>query len=638
VLFETFTGRRVFRSPAMREREQATPPDPALLVQTIDPAIGSLIHRCLEPNPADRPRSAHAVLAALPAVDPLQAALVAGETPSPELVAEAGERGRPDHRIAVALLGLVVAGSLLLAAAAEESMLFRLSALEKPPEVLADRARGLLHSMGYERQPTDTAYGFGNDAGVLDYLEQEEDAERWDRLADDRPAAMYFWYRESFGQFNVEDGLGKVTVWDPPVYTPGTSSVVLDPRGRLLQLHVVPAQRDGSSDVVAPPDWSPLFDAAALDLGDFTPTASRWVPPVTCDRYGSWDGTDGDDPSTPIHVEAGTYAGRSVFFRMETAWGGAALDSPPPRSRTSSTLYNALYLLVLVGCVIEARRNLRQGRGDRTGARRLAVYVFSITVLQWLLQSNHTADFGTESRSFIGAVSLALYTALLLCWVPYIALEPHIRRSWPEKIVTWTRLLAGRFRDPLVGRDLLIGICGAVVFQLLLRLNHFLPTWLGRPAPRPDTIWPDTLLGARSYISAFLGFQDNAVFLGFALLFLLFLVQFLVRNEWLAAVVVVGVLTALWYGEVSTLYPALSLAVTVLRMAGFVFVLKRFGVLAAIVAIYFDGFLNTFPITTALTEWYAESSVFALVIVIGLGAYALYAALGGRLFRSAESA
>jgi serine/threonine-protein kinase len=231
-----------------------------------------------------------------------------------------------------------------------------------------------------------------------------------------------------------------------------------------------------------------------------------------------------------------------------------------------------------------------------------------------------------------------LYTALLLCWVPYVALEPHIRRSWPEKIVTWTRLLAGRFRDPAVGRDLLIGICGAVVFQLLLRLNHFLPTWLGHPAPRPDTIWPDTLLGPRSYISAFLGFQDNAVFMGFALLFLLFLVQFLVRNEWLAATVVVGVLTAIWYGEVSTLYPALSLTVTALRMVGFVFVLKRFGVLAAIVAIYFDGFLNTFPITTALTEWYTENSLFALTIVIGLGAYALYAVLGGRLFRPAENA
>jgi predicted Ser/Thr protein kinase len=631
VLFETFTGRRVFRSPAMREREQATPPDPALLVETIDPAIGALIHRCLEPDPADRPRSAHAVLAALPAVDPLQAALVAGETPSPELVAEAGERTRLDQRIAATLMGLVVAGSLLLAATADDSMLFRVSALEKAPEVLADRARGLLRAMGYERQPTDTAYGFGNDASVLDYLERQEDAEGWDRLARGRPAAMYFWYRESSGAFDVGDALGKVTAWDPPVYTPGTLSVVLDPRGRLLELHVVPAERVDGPNVAAPPDWAGLFEEAALDPHDFAPTPSRWIPPVTCNRQGSWDGFDRADPGTPIHIEAGTYAGRPVFFHIEPPWRGSVLHRPPPRPRSSSTLYNALYLLVLVGCGIEARRNLRQGRGDRKGARRLAVYVFSITLLVWLLQANHAADLAAESRSFIDAVSMALYTAFLLCWVPYIALEPHIRRSCPEKIVTWTRLLAGRFRDPLVGRDLLIGVLGAVVFQLIL------PTWLGHPAPRPDTIWPETLLGPRSYISAFLGFQDNAVFLGFAMLFLLFLVRFLVRNEWLAAIVVVGVATTLWYGEVSTFYPALSLTVTALRMAGFVFVLKRFGVLAAMVAIYFDGFLNTFPVTIALGAWYAESSVFALTVVIGLGAYALYAVLGGRPFRPVES-
>jgi hypothetical protein len=37
------------------------------------------------------------------------------------------------------------------------------------------------------------------------------------------------------------------------------------------------------------------------------------------------------------------------------------------------------------------------------------------------------------------------------------ALEPYLRRRWPERIISWNRLLAGEFRDPLVGRDILIG-------------------------------------------------------------------------------------------------------------------------------------------------------------------------------------
>ena len=52
-----------------------------------------LILRCLEKEPKDRPQSAYEVLAGLPGGDPLAAAVAAGETPSPQLVADAGGEG-----------------------------------------------------------------------------------------------------------------------------------------------------------------------------------------------------------------------------------------------------------------------------------------------------------------------------------------------------------------------------------------------------------------------------------------------------------------------------------------------------------------------------------------------------------------
>ena len=59
----------------------------------MDPAVDRVIQRCLEHDPQRRPASVYAVLGALPGADPLTAALAAGETPSPDLVADAGNLG-----------------------------------------------------------------------------------------------------------------------------------------------------------------------------------------------------------------------------------------------------------------------------------------------------------------------------------------------------------------------------------------------------------------------------------------------------------------------------------------------------------------------------------------------------------------
>ena len=83
-----------------------------------------------------------------------------------------------------------------------------------------------------------------------------------------------------------------------------------------------------------------------------------------------------------------------------------------------------------------------------------------------------------------------------IAWVAYFAVEPYVRRFWPQILITWNRLLEGKFRDPLVGRDILIGgLCG-ILLVLVVQLDVLLPARLGSLPPLPKL--PATLydLGA----------------------------------------------------------------------------------------------------------------------------------------------
>jgi serine/threonine protein kinase len=78
VLHEAFTGKR---------------PSADSTHSDLAPEVDRVIRRCLVEDPGRRPASALQVAAALPGGDPVAAALAAGETPSPEMVAASGETG-----------------------------------------------------------------------------------------------------------------------------------------------------------------------------------------------------------------------------------------------------------------------------------------------------------------------------------------------------------------------------------------------------------------------------------------------------------------------------------------------------------------------------------------------------------------
>ena len=49
----------------------------------------------------------------------------------------------------------------------------------------------------------------------------------------------------------------------------------------------------------------------------------------------------------------------------------------------------------------------------------------------------------------------------------YLALEPFVRRRWPQSLISWTRLLAGDVRDPLVAGHILLATAFGVAIAIV---------------------------------------------------------------------------------------------------------------------------------------------------------------------------
>ena len=144
ILYELFTGKHPFpatgRLEQARLHAEATPSKPSGHVSGLDAAVEKATLECLAKAPKDRPRSALAVAASLPGGDVLAAALAAGRTPSPKMVADADVEGSLPPWVAAALLVSVLLGVLLCAAIKDRTNLHRIARLPKPPEALTEDA------------------------------------------------------------------------------------------------------------------------------------------------------------------------------------------------------------------------------------------------------------------------------------------------------------------------------------------------------------------------------------------------------------------------------------------------------------------------------------------------------------------
>jgi hypothetical protein len=627
VLYELTTGKAFVQS-------ATTPTVPSSLVAGIEPATERVILRCLQSDPALRPASALAVAAALPGGDPLTAALEAGETPSPQMVADAAAPGSLSPLVAWSclLLSLALAVASILVHGSMQLLPF--IPLEKTPEVLTDHARETIGRLGYARLPFE-ASGFDQNDSYLAHIEKTDaTVGRWERLRNGQPAALRFWFKQSPVDLVPANPASPLLAYDDPPFTvPGTIGVQLDTKGRLLRLDAVPTTHvPAAAENAGRPatSWTGLFDAAGLALTSFRPVPPEWSPVGFADERQAWEGAYPEAADVPIRVEAAAFHGSPVSFQIVEPWTarGGAVDGA--RSAMQSLLAITevvLPILVLLGAALLASRNIRQGRSDRRGAFRLGMYLFVIRMLSWICMP-HAFAGTTSVVIFFSHLSSAVYRSAVV-WVFYVAIEPYLRGLWPRTMISWARAIEGRWRDPLVGRDLLLGTVAASAIWIPLFGPALIPHWLGSPLAY-NTLGHDgngvmSLGRLLPSLSPMLLFHAGVLFsAGFSIVVLLVLLRLLTRKTWIAVAVCVPLIVAFnLNGEADRL---IFLILGVLWLAIFF----RLGVLCLMVALGLLGFEIPIPATLSTSVWYSGPSWIVLALFVAVAVYGFIVSLGGK--------
>jgi len=271
------------------------------------------------------------------------------------------------------------------------------------------------------------------------------------------------------------------------------------------------------------------------------------------------------------------------------------------------------------------------GRGDRKGASRISVVIFAANSLSSLLSWHPVAKLDAAFFFFSSQVAFGLFVAAY-AWLTYVALEPYLRRRSPQLLISWTRLLDGRFRDPLVGRDLLAGALLGSAYAAVVYFRNALPGWMNIPARYPLDPGRFPLGNTAQVASQFASAVFFALITALSFVSLLVLAQLIFRKRWLA-IGVCGLVLFVIFLPGQNLFleaPTIALEVLIILIA-----MVRFGLLGLAFTQFFTVVLTTFAQAFDFSHWYSVRSWLVLLVSLALVLYGFRRALGGKPILSA---
>lgn len=631
-LYELLTGSRPFpgttRQELLRQHADTTlPRPPSQLVNRIDPALEKAILWCLELDPEKRPASAREVRDALPLHTPKE---VANLVPSKPL----------RKWVALTLLGGVLLGLLSHAVIADRTMAYRQLPAMKSRDFLDDRAKELAGQLADTQNHKARHNGFEWDLDLVKDVAHKRPAGWSQSEAGGRSPLVYFWYRSGP---NEHPPSNRVTPADPPLVAEGMVCVLLDYDGRLLEYHAVPSRGPKPPDARTRDEcrdhWEKkLLGASKLKPSDFVRVPPRRRPAVFADDVWSLDEVGG----TGKRVDLATCDGSPVYFRVAEPFADAA-DRPDraegenvaAQAQRKPAGYGAsmwMLMLAVAAAGPVAYRNWTRGRVDMSGALRVVGLYAAAALVGWVFITTHSASLHVERVMLMDMFGIMSFWGLTLL-VVYLAVEPYMRRRWPERLSSWNRALSGRLRDPLVGRDVLVGVLAGVCFAIPTKLVAPLLGTFYLVTPVYEPLTPNVPPGLVATMLSMALLRTAGTFV------LLLLLGLLLRREWAAAVVVIGLVAFGTRLQLPT-FPENS-PLTWLGAVAFgslvVLTAVRFGWLAVLVGVFTSSVLTIFPLTFAPHKWYTDATLTAVVALLALAGYGFFVSLRGQKWFSDDA-
>ena len=397
---------------------------------------------------------------------------------------------------------------------------------------------------------------------------------------------------------------------EPPDTEPGMIRISLDPNGKLIELDARPPIALAGGEHAA--DWNGLLAAAGLDPARFTAITAKSIPPMYADSVMAWTGSYTNGKPDQIRVEAAAWRGRPVSFMITGAWSKPASPGIAVGDQVT-ILLGGLFVAAFLAAAFVARRNLRLGRVDRQGAWTVAKALFAIAMLRWILVAAHPPSLGEVYLIVMAVSSAAFFSGVL--GILYLAIEPYVRRNWPDALISFTRFTSGRFRDTLVVSHILAGMAVGMAMMVI----GYVLLLAGRQL---DTIPMENLSGFRFLYGSLLAAPQNVAFTSTAVILILVLLRLVLRRTWLVDVIVVALFTLVGWG-----HPIAMLDV-VLGTSLNLWVLRRFGVLAQAAFLVTFFLRNNMPWTPV--SWYAIYSLIAPLALAAVAGWALYTILVSR--------